>query len=137
MSFQKQLKDVDSVRQAIWLGNFMRVFPLLAIPGLLFGRFQGFLIAAAASVVAAVCSEVFSDMIGSGSVKTLFGVGRRTSTLRERLAGDLSQVGVYKMRTLHVFRQKLDGKSSLARSIGTCNNIYISVIHITTNVDSL
>ena len=97
MISHKQLKDVNSVRQAMWLGNFMRVFPLLAFAGLLIGGLKGLMVAATVSLVASVCTEMFSGMIGGGSVNALYGFGRRTSTLRERQAGDLSQVRYQKM----------------------------------------
>lgn len=98
MSLQKQLKDVDSVRQAILLNNFMRTVPFLGMLGLVLGGFQGLLMAAAASALVSMCTEVFSGMVGSGSINTLYGFGRRTSTLRERLAADLSQVRCHKMK---------------------------------------
>ena len=101
MSLQKQLKDVNSPRQAMWLGNFMRVFPLLAIAGLLAGGVQGLIVAAAASVLAAFCSEFLADTISGLSVNTLFGFGRRTANLRERLAGELSQARFHKMQQNH------------------------------------
>ena len=82
MSLQKQLKDVDSVRQAILLNNFMRTVPFLGMLGLVLGGFQGLLMAAAASALVSMCTEVFSGMVGSGSINTLYGFGRRTSTLR-------------------------------------------------------
>jgi tetratricopeptide (TPR) repeat protein len=98
MSSQKQLKDVDSVRQAILLNNFMRTVPFVGVLGLVVGGFQGLLLAAAASALVSVCTEVFSGILGSGSINTLYGFGRRTSTLRERLAADLSQVRFHKMK---------------------------------------
>jgi hypothetical protein len=98
MSSQKQLKDVDSVRQAMLLNNFMRTAPFLGVLGLVLGGLQGLLIAAAASALVSVCTEVFSGMVGSGSINALYGLGRRTSTLRERLAADLSQVRFHKMK---------------------------------------
>ena len=82
----------------VLLNNFMRTVPFLGILGLLMGGFQGLLIAAAASVVISICTELFSDMLGSSSVNMLFGFGRRTSTLRERLAGDLNQARFHKMK---------------------------------------
>ncbi len=101
MSSKKQLKDVDSVRQAIRLNNFMRTVPFLGMLGLVLGGFQGLLVAAAASALVSVCTEMFSGMLGSGSINTLYGFGRRTSTLRERLAGDLSCVRFHKMKQDH------------------------------------
>jgi hypothetical protein len=98
MNSQKQLKDVDSARQAILLNSFMRTFPFLGTLGLFTGGFQGLVIAAAASAVTAICTDVLSGIIGNGSVNTLFGMGRRTSTIRERLAGDLSQARFHKMK---------------------------------------
>ncbi len=98
LNSQKQLKDVDSARQAMLLNNFMRTIPFLGVLGLLMDGFQGLVIATAASVVVAICTDVLSGMIGSGSVNTLYGFGRRTSTLRERLAGDLSQARYHKMK---------------------------------------
>ena len=97
MGSQYQLKDVDSARQAILLNNFMRTFPVFAVLGLLIGGLQGFLTATAISALVSFCAELFSNIIGGGTVNTLYGFGRRTATLREQLAGDLSQVRYHKM----------------------------------------
>ncbi len=97
MNTQRQLKDVNSIRQAMWLGNFMRVFPLLMVPGLLIDGLKGLLIAAMVSVLASICGEVLSDRLGGISVNTLYGFGRRSATPREQLAGDLAQARYQKM----------------------------------------
>jgi tetratricopeptide (TPR) repeat protein len=101
MSSKNQLKDVDSVRQAILLNNFMRTVPFLGVLGLMMGGLPGLLIAAVASAIVSVCTEMFSGMVGSGALNTLYGIGRRTSTLRERLAGDMSRVRFDKMKQDH------------------------------------
>ncbi len=69
--------------------------------GLIMGGLPGLLIAAVTSAVVSVCTEVFSGMVGSGSINTLYGFGRRTSILRERLAADLSGVRFHKMKQDH------------------------------------
>ena len=101
MNSQKRLTDVDSERQAILLNNFMRTVPFLGMLGLIMGGLPGLLIAAVTSAVVSVCTEVFSGMVGSGSINTLYGFGRRTSILRERLAADLSGVRFHKMKQDH------------------------------------
>jgi hypothetical protein len=45
----------------------------------------------------AFTSDIFCGAIGSGSVNLLYGTGRRTSSLREQLTGDLNVVRFHKM----------------------------------------
>lgn len=97
MASKKQLKNVDLVRQTTFLQNFMRALPVLGLLGLILGGIPGLLIGMAASAGVAFTSDIFCGAIGSGSVNLLYGTGRRTSNLREQLAGDLNVVRFHKM----------------------------------------
>lgn len=97
MKKRKKLKDVDSVRQAAVLQNFVRTLPFLGLLGLVLDGVTGLLLGAATSAGVAFATEVFSGALGAGFVQTLFGIGRRTSSLRERMAGDLNIAKNHKM----------------------------------------
>ena len=92
----KPLKDVDIAKRALILTSFMKVFPLLAILGLVLWGVLGILVALLVSIVAAMVSEALSDFFG-GSVQILYGVGRRTMTVRDQLAGTMSIARNHKM----------------------------------------
>jgi len=92
----KPLKDVDTAKRASILNSFMKVFPLLAILGLVLWGVLGILIAFVVSIVAAMISEMLSGFI-RGSAQLLFGVGRRTISLREQLSGTISIARNHKM----------------------------------------
>jgi tetratricopeptide (TPR) repeat protein len=92
----KPLKDVDIAKRALILTSFMKVFPLLAILGLVLWGVLGILVALLVSIVAAMLSETLSGFIG-GSANVLYGVGRRTMTLRDQLSGTMSIARNHKM----------------------------------------
>ena len=93
---KKPLKDFDTAKQALVLNNFIKVFPFLAILGLVLKGVVGLLIAFVVSIVAVMISEMLSGFIG-GSSQVLFGVGRRTMTLRDQLTGTMSIARNHKM----------------------------------------
>jgi tetratricopeptide (TPR) repeat protein len=97
MNTKKKLKDVDLVRKTTFLQNFVRALPVLGLLGLLLGGIPGLLIGIVTSVGVALTGDIFCGGIGNGSVNLLYGTGRRTSTLREQLAGDLNIVRFHKM----------------------------------------
>jgi hypothetical protein len=94
--FKMPLKNVDTAKRASSLNTFMKVFPFLAILGLVLGGVLGLLIAFAISIFAAMTSEWLSGFIG-GSAHLLYGVGRRTISLREQLSGTMSIARNHKM----------------------------------------
>jgi hypothetical protein len=97
MNTKNKLKDVDLVRRTTFLQNFVRALPVLGLLGLILGGIPGLLIGIAASAGVAFTSDIFCGAIGSGSVNLLYGTGRRTSSLREQLTGDLNVVRFHKM----------------------------------------
>jgi hypothetical protein len=97
MNTKNKLKDVDLVRKTSFLQNFVRALPALGLLGLILGGIPGLLIGIATSVGVALTADIFCGGIGNGSVNLLYGTGRRTSSLREQLAGDLNIVRFHKM----------------------------------------
>ena len=97
MAVKGRLKEVDSVRQALFLRNFILAFPFLGLLGYVLRGIPGVLMGAVVSAGIALSTEFLSDFFGGGSVKLLFGLGGRTESLRERLTGDLNQVRYQKM----------------------------------------
>jgi hypothetical protein len=96
MARQNQLKDVDSICQTQVLQNFVRTFPFLGLLGLILGGVLGFLIGLGVSVIVVFITDSFSSALGGGFAKLIFGIGRQTSNLRDRLAGDLNIARVHK-----------------------------------------
>lgn len=97
LKIKTPFKDVDTVRNASILRNFMWVFPFLALLGLVLKGILGVLIAIPVSAVAALIAEIFSGLIGGGVANLLYGTGRRNIDVREQLSGTISQARCYKM----------------------------------------
>jgi len=97
MAVKKSSNDVALVHQTAFLKNFVRSAPFLGLLGLVLGGGPGLLIGLAAGVGVALTAEVFAGAMGSGPVNLLYGLGKNTSTLRERLACDLNIVRYHKM----------------------------------------
>jgi len=101
----KPLKNVDSADAALTLRNAIWAFPYLAVMGLIWGYLaRGFFGAVVGLVVAflvsaAIGSATFSvtGRLGDGTVNTLYGLGRTTIGIRERMAGDLNVVRYHKL----------------------------------------
>ena len=97
------LKDIDSAARASILKSVAWAFPFLAILGYFLFSFAGiklvFLIPLAflVSFVVAICVQYFADHMGAFSAKFIYGGGTSTFTVRERLAGNLSQARYHKM----------------------------------------
>ena len=96
-----KLKDVDSAGRVSVLKGFAWACPFLAVPGYFL---QGWAGAAAAVPVAfgvSVLVQIAAGLLASLYVGLIFGSGRRTIPLRERLAAFLSQARYCKMRGEH------------------------------------
>ncbi len=86
----KPRKNTDSADAALTLRNTIWAFPYLAVMGLMWGYLAdessgaivGLAVAAAASVLIGPATTIFSETLGGGAVNTLYGLGRRTMTLR-------------------------------------------------------
>lgn len=92
-----QLKDVDSVDQALRLGSFTRVFPLLSILGFLLGGWTGVAFAGIVSAALSFCSVWLSGRFSTLGINLLYGIRSANWTLQEQLAGDINRVRVHKM----------------------------------------
>jgi tetratricopeptide (TPR) repeat protein len=101
----KSLKDVDSANLALTVRNAIWVFPYLAVMGLIWGYLAGgpsgavagLAVAAFVSAAIGPAASNFTGRMGEGAVNTLFGLGRRTTGPRERMAGDLNVVRYHKL----------------------------------------
>jgi hypothetical protein len=101
----KPLKDVDSADLALAFRNAVWAFPYLAVMGLIWGYLAGGSSGAVVGLAAALlvsatigsAASSFTGRLGAGVVNTLFGLGRRTIGIRERMAGDLNVVRYHKL----------------------------------------
>jgi hypothetical protein len=101
----KLRKDVNSADAALTFRNTMWALPYMALIGLILGyqlgglpgALAGLLAAIAVSAVVGSATTIFTGALGGGAVNTLYGMGRRTIGLRERLTGDLNVVRHHKM----------------------------------------
>jgi tetratricopeptide (TPR) repeat protein len=101
----KHRKEVNSADVASSFRNILWALPYLALIGLLLGyaargalgALAGLLAAIAVSVMIGSATTIFSDALGGGVVNALYGTGRRTIGVRERLSGDLNVVRYHKL----------------------------------------
>jgi tetratricopeptide (TPR) repeat protein len=101
----KPLRDVDSADLALAFRNAVWAFPYLAVMGLIWGYLAGGSSGAVVGLAAALlvsatigsAASSFTGRLGAGVVNTLFGLGRRTIGIRERMAGDLNVVRYHKL----------------------------------------
>jgi len=98
------LKDVDSAALVSYVKTMAWTFPFLAILGYFLYSFAGirlvFLtpLAFLVSFVVAVCVQCLAEHMGTSSANFIYGSGKSTFTVRERLAANLSQARYHKMR---------------------------------------
>ncbi|MGE5258376.1 MAG: tetratricopeptide repeat protein [Hyphomicrobiales bacterium] len=96
-----RLKDVDSAERVSALKAFAWTCPILAVTGFFL---QGWAGAAAAVPVAfglSVLVQMAAGLLATLFVGLIFGSGRRTIPLRERLSGSVSQARYSKMHGEH------------------------------------
>ena len=101
----KPLRDVNSADAVLTFRNTMWALPYLAMMGLIygyltagfFGALAGLLAAAAVSTAIGSATTIFTDALGGGAVNVFYGMGRRTTGLRDRLAGDLNVARYHKI----------------------------------------
>jgi len=101
----KPLKNADSADPALILKNAIWAFPYLAVMGLIwgylargfFGAVVGLVVAFLVSAAIGSASFAVTGRIGEGGVNTLYGLGRTTIGIRERMAGDLNVVRYHKL----------------------------------------
>jgi len=101
----KLRKDVDSADMALNLRNAIWALPYLSVMGLIWGYLAGGSSGAVVGLVAAIlvsamigsATSILSGVLGEGAVNTLYGLGRKTIGIRERLAGDLNVVRYHKL----------------------------------------
>ena len=93
----RALKDVDSRSQALVFNNFVKVFLLIAVPGWAVGGILGAAAAALVSLTAAVFAAAVAGSVAVASVNLIYGLGRRTTGLRDELAAPLSEARFHKM----------------------------------------
>jgi hypothetical protein len=98
------LKDIDSAARASVLKSMVWTFPFLAVLGYYLSCFVDIpvayliLLAFLVSFVVAICVQYFAEHMGASSANFVYGSGKNTFTVRERLAANLSQARYHKMR---------------------------------------
>lgn len=101
----KTRKEVNSADVALTFRTILWALPYLVLIGLFLGYAAGGALGAlagllAATVVSAVigsATTIFTGALGGGAVNGLYGTGRRTIGVRERLSGDLNVVRYHKL----------------------------------------
>jgi hypothetical protein len=101
----RPLKDVDSANAALTLRNTLWALPYLCIMGLslgylaggLLGTFIGLMAATAVSAVIGSATTAFTGILGDGAINVFYGLGRKTTGVREQLAGDLNVARHHKL----------------------------------------
>jgi hypothetical protein len=99
------MKNVDSAARAHFLKSCMLPFPYLFIGGIIcgyalrgtLGALLGVLVAVFLSLIVGAITVFITDTAGESASGLLYGKGRSTFSLRERLEGDLQQVRYHKM----------------------------------------
>jgi hypothetical protein len=91
------LKDIDTAARVSFVKSMAWTFPYLAILGYFLLGFAGIALAFPVSFVVAICVQYFAEHMGASSVEFIYGSGKSTFTVRERLAGNLSQARYHKM----------------------------------------
>jgi tetratricopeptide (TPR) repeat protein len=101
----KTRKEVNSADAALNFRVILWAFPYLALIGLCLGylaggtpgAIAGLLTATAVSALIGSVTTIFTGALGGGAVNALYGTGRRTIGVRERLSGDLNVVRYHKL----------------------------------------
>ena len=101
----KPRKNVDSTDACLTLRNTMWALPYLAVLGAglgyavfgVLGGLMGLMCAIIISAAIGSATTAFTGMLGGNTVNALYGVGRRTIGVRERLAGDLNVAKHHKL----------------------------------------
>ena len=101
----KLRKDVDSAGMTLNLKNAIWALPYLVLMGLIWGYLAGGSSGAVVGLLAAIlvsamigsATSILNGVLGEGAVNTLYGLGRNTIGLPERLAGDLNVVRYHKL----------------------------------------
>ena len=99
------MKNIDSAARSHVLKSCMLPFPYLFLVGIICGyAFRGVLgallgvfAAVLLSVIVGTISMLITDTVGGTASGLLYGRGKSTFSLRERLEGDLQQVRYHKM----------------------------------------
>lgn len=101
----KPRKEMNSAAAALTFRTILWALPYLALIGLflgyvsggVFGALAGLLAATAVSAVIGSATTIFTGALGGGAANALYGTGRRTIGIRERLSGDLNVVRYHKL----------------------------------------
>lgn len=100
------MKNVNSVARTHFLKSCMLPFPYLFLAGITCGyalkgiwgaMLGGVLVAFLLSVIVGAITVLITDNVGGSASGLLYGRGKSTFSLRERLEGDLQQVRHHKM----------------------------------------
>ena len=99
------MKDKDLVARSQFIRSIGMPFPYLCILGMVVGYVKyggtglllGILVAAILSIIVGTITSFFTDRIGKTTSGLLYGQGRTTIQLHERLEGDLQQARFHKM----------------------------------------
>ena len=99
------MKNKDLVARTQFIRSIFLPFPYLIILGMVFGYVKygnfgilyGILAAAVSSVVVGIFTTIFTGTAGKSASGMLYGHGKSTIKLRERLEGDLQQARFHKM----------------------------------------
>ena len=101
----RPIKDLDSANAALTLRNTLWALPYLVLLGLclgymsygLLGALIGLLVAITVSAAVGSATTVFTGILGDGAVNVFYGLGRKTTDLREQLSGDLNVARHHKL----------------------------------------
>jgi hypothetical protein len=107
------MKNKDSIARSQFFRSIFLPFPYLLILGMVIGFVKygnpgilfGILIAAVAFFVVGIFATIFTGRVGKSTSAMLYGQGRSTIKLQERLEGDLQQARFHKMN--HRYKEAL------------------------------
>ena len=99
------MKNKDLVARSQFIKSIFMPFPYLAVLGMVAGYVTkggpgillGILIAAVLSLIVGIITTFFTDRVGKTAAGLLYGQGKSTIKLHERLEGDLQQARFHKM----------------------------------------
>ena len=99
------MKNKDLVARSQFIRSIFIPFPFLIILGVVIGYVKfgdigilyGILAAAVSSLVVGILATIFTGKIGKSTSRMLYGQGKSTIKLQERLEGDLQQARFHKM----------------------------------------
>jgi tetratricopeptide (TPR) repeat protein len=101
----KPMKNKDLVARSQFIRSISIPLPFLIILGMIvgyvkygnIGTLYGILVATVLSIVVGLITTAFTDTIGKSTSGMLYGQGKSTIKLQERLEGDLQQARFHKM----------------------------------------